>query len=84
MNWCIFLLNELMAACADAHAIGAPFLFGYLLIAFTMYKWQPPQGRSLQLAQGRTIIAVQYEPWRVRRDAQNNTGFQRGCFCKVV
>lgn len=29
-------------------------------------------GHQLQLAHSRAIVAMQYEPWRVQRGAQNN------------
>lgn len=29
-------------------------------------------GHQIQLSQGQAIIAMEYEPWRVQREAQNN------------
>ena len=73
LNWCMFLMNELMAACTDAHATRAAFIYGYLFLTFAMFRWQPPQGRQLQPARGHTIVVVQYEPCRVRKDTKNVT-----------
>jgi hypothetical protein len=48
-NWCSYLLEELLVACVEAHVKGDTFTYGYLLLAFTMLKWNPPIGRSLSL-----------------------------------
>jgi hypothetical protein len=40
-NWCIFIMNEFMAACTDAHATRAAFIYGYLFLTFAMrnFPW---------------------------------------------
>jgi hypothetical protein len=46
-NWCSYLLEELLVACEEAQEKGGTFTYGYLLVAFTMFKWKPPMGRQL-------------------------------------
>ena len=62
LNWCKFLMDKLFQACSEAQEKGRYFTFGYLLISFTMYKWQPPQGRQLIPSPDDICIAMQHEP----------------------
>jgi hypothetical protein len=63
LNWCKFLMNEMFQVRTDAYHTSSYFIFGYLLLAFAMFKWMSPQGRELTGTPGRTILALKYEPW---------------------
>jgi hypothetical protein len=43
-NWCSYLLEELLVSCEEVQEEGGTFTYGYLLVAFTMFKWKPPMG----------------------------------------
>jgi hypothetical protein len=43
-NWCSYLLEELLVACKEAQEKGGTSNYGYLLLAFIMFKWNPPMG----------------------------------------
>jgi hypothetical protein len=65
LNWCSYLLEKLPVACEEEHEKGGTFTYGYLLLAFAMYKWNPPTGRaSMLLDKGR--MAKMFEPWQSR------------------
>jgi len=52
------------------HDRGGYFIFGYLLVAFAMWKWQAPVGRKLSVASGGRL-AMRFEPWKSRADSSN-------------
>lgn len=79
-NWCSYMLEELLVACEEAQEKGGTFTYGYLLVAFAMFKWTPPAGRPLALAdKGR--MAKMFEPWHSRVDSENTT-FNNSTFSK--
>jgi hypothetical protein len=39
MIWCKYLMTEMLKAFEDMHEKSGFFIYGYLLIAFTMWKW---------------------------------------------
>jgi hypothetical protein len=39
------MLEELLVACEEAQDKGGTFTYGYLLVAFAIFKWKPPVGR---------------------------------------
>jgi hypothetical protein len=43
------LLEELLVASDEALEKGWTFMYGYLLITFSMWKWKPPMGRQLAM-----------------------------------
>jgi hypothetical protein len=47
MNWCKYFLTKLLQACMDAHENIGYFIYGYLLVSFSMWKWQSPKGRNI-------------------------------------
>nr|QHR90502.1 hypothetical protein Q903MT_gene4526 [Picea sitchensis] len=64
-------MNELFQACyAQLLKGGGYFIFGYLLVAFAMWKWQAPVGRKLSVASGGRL-AMRFEPWKSRADSSN-------------
>jgi hypothetical protein len=69
-NWCSYLLEELLIACEEAQEKGGTFTYGYLLIAFAMWKWWPPIGRQLAPAD-KGCLAKMFEPWHARSDSEN-------------
>jgi hypothetical protein len=69
-NWCSYLLEELLIACEEAQEKGGTFTYGYLLIAFAMWKWRPPTGRQLAPAD-KGCLAKMFEPWHSRSDSEN-------------
>jgi len=70
-NWFKWLMNELFQACyAQLLKGGGYFIFGYLLVAFAMWKWQAPVGRKLSVASGGRL-AMRFEPWKSRADSSN-------------
>jgi len=44
-NWCSYLLEEVLVVCKEAQEKGGAFTYGYILVAFSMFKWNPPMGR---------------------------------------
>jgi hypothetical protein len=44
-NWCIYLLEEILISFEEAHEKGGIITYGYLLIAFSMWKFHPPTRR---------------------------------------
>jgi hypothetical protein len=48
-NWCNYLLEELLVVCEEAQEKGGTFTYGYLLVAFTMWKWTSPQEDNCHL-----------------------------------
>ena len=38
LNWCSFVLKELFAACEENYKRTTSFIYGYLILAFTMWK----------------------------------------------
>jgi hypothetical protein len=67
-NWCSYLLEELLVACKEAQKKGGTFNYGYLLMAFAMFKWKPPMGRPSALTdKGR--LEKMFEPWQLRTDS---------------
>jgi hypothetical protein len=69
-NWCSYLLEELLLAYEEAQEKGKTFTYGYLLIAFAMWKWKPPMGRQLALAD-KGHLAKMFQPWHSRVDQEN-------------
>jgi hypothetical protein len=47
----------------DMHENNGYFIYGYLLFAFTMWKWRPPQGRELAMIPNNRI-AMRFESWK--------------------
>jgi hypothetical protein len=43
-NSCSYLLEEFLITCEEVHENGRTFMYGYLLLDFTMLKWWPPTG----------------------------------------
>jgi hypothetical protein len=41
-NWCSYMLEELLVACKEVKEKGGTFTYGYLLLAFTIFKWKLP------------------------------------------
>jgi hypothetical protein len=66
-NWYNYLLEEILVVCEEAQEKGGTFTYGYLLITFTMWKWKPPMGRQLELAD-KGCLAKLLEPWHSRVD----------------
>jgi hypothetical protein len=62
----------------DMHERGGYFIYGYLLVAFTMWKWRPPQGRELAMTPDNQI-AMRFEPWKARTYNATNVSFNN-CF----
>jgi hypothetical protein len=79
-NWCSYLLEELLVACEEAQEKGGTFTYGYLLVAFAMWKWRPPMGRQLAPAD-KGHLAKMFEPWHARLD-QENMEFNNVTFLK--
>ena len=42
LNWCSFLLKELLDACEENYKRATSFIYGYLIVAFSMWKWHTP------------------------------------------
>jgi hypothetical protein len=49
LNWCSYLLEELLVAYEESQEKGGPFTNRYLLLAFSMLKWMPPIERQPSL-----------------------------------
>jgi hypothetical protein len=64
-NWCSYLLEELLVSCEEAQEKGGTFTYGYLLIAFAMWKWRSPSGRQLSPTD-KGLLAKMFEPWHSR------------------
>jgi hypothetical protein len=60
-NWCSYLLEELLVACEETQEKGGTFTYRYLLLEFTMLKWNPPIGRPLVL-ENKGFLAKMFEP----------------------
>jgi hypothetical protein len=51
---------------------GGNFTYGYVLVAFTMLKWNPPMGRQPTIPdKGR--MEKMFEPWKSIPDLENTT-----------
>ena len=72
LNWCSFLLEELLISCEEAQEKGRTFTYGYLLVAFTMLKWKPPIGRLSTLPDKGCMVKM-FVPWKSRQDSKNTT-----------
>jgi hypothetical protein len=59
-------MTEMLHAYVNMHKRGGYFIFKYILVAFSMWKWRPPQGHELSLTLD-NIIGMQFEPWKARR-----------------
>jgi hypothetical protein len=79
-NWCSYLLEELLVACEEEHEKGGTFTYGYLLVAFTMFKWKPTMGRQPTIPDKGRIVKM-FEPWQSRPDSKNTT-FNNTTFAK--
>jgi hypothetical protein len=51
MNWCQYLLQEMLQAYADIHERTTYFIYDYLLVTFAMWKWKPPHDEDLLMVQ---------------------------------
>jgi hypothetical protein len=60
-NLCGHMLEELLVACEEAQEKGGTFTYGYLLMAFRMFKWKPPMGRLPMLADKGCLVKM-FEP----------------------
>jgi hypothetical protein len=49
LNWCKYFLTEMLHDYADVHEKVGYFIYNYLLVTFTMWKWRSPQGRELAM-----------------------------------
>jgi hypothetical protein len=79
-NWCSYLLEELLVACEEAQEKGGTFTYGYMLVAFAMYKWKLPMGRASMLPdKGR--MAKMFKPWQSRSNSEN-ASFNGATFAK--
>jgi hypothetical protein len=70
MNWCKYLLTELFQACVDAHDRPSYFIYGYLLITFTMWKWKPPWGCNIARNTDGCITKL-FDPWNFLLSSTN-------------
>jgi len=62
LNWCKYLLNELLQACAYAHEKSSYLSYGYLLVSLAMWKWKPPSGHDVSFSfDGH--LAMLFKPW---------------------
>ena len=65
LNWSSFLLKELFAACEDNYKRTTNFIYGYLLLAFVMWKWHLPPIRTPAELTVSQMLAMRYSPWQV-------------------
>jgi len=68
LNWCMFLLNELLEACKDVFKKSTKFTYGYLVMTLTMWKWCSPEGRDPVPISDDQPLALWYIPWRTLGD----------------
>ena len=62
LNCCQFLLNELFEACEDNYKRATGFIYGYLIMAFSMWKWTFPGVRQpVELTRGQPL-AMKFTP----------------------
>jgi hypothetical protein len=69
-NWCSYLLEELLVACEEAREKGGTFTYGYLLVAFAMFKWKPLVGKQLTILDKGHMVKM-FEPWQSRPESEN-------------
>lgn len=62
----LYLVLGLQMPMINAHEKGGYFIFGSLRVAFTMWKWQPPQGMELKSSEDRIVIALQYSKFSAK------------------
>jgi len=62
-------MNEFVQYINEAYTKTSPS-YGYFLIAFTMFNWEPLKGRKLD-PQEITLVSSAYRPWRARQDIDN-------------
>jgi hypothetical protein len=80
LNWHSYLLEELVVSCDEAQEKGGNFTYGYLLVAFAMWKCKPPMGRQLALVD-KYRLAKMFKQWHARPD-QENMEFNNAAFEK--
>lgn len=68
LNWCTFLMNELFEACEDNYRRATRFIYSYLVMAFSMWKWTHPGIRQLAEITHDQPMALKFTPWRVSGD----------------
>ena len=62
MNWCTFLINELFEACIDKYRRATGFIYGYLIMAFAMWKWTHPGVRQFAEITSDQLMAMKFTP----------------------
>ena len=79
LNWCSFILHELFEACEDNYRRATGFIYGYLIMAFAMWKRSFPGRRIPAEILKNQPLAMKYTPWRVSSDPSlkeaNEEGF---------
>jgi hypothetical protein len=55
-NWCSYLLEEFLIACEEVQEKGDTFMYGYLLLYFTMLKWMATHGKTASTLQIRGAL----------------------------
>ena len=68
LNWCSFVLKELFAACEENYKRTTSFIYGYLILAFAMWKWHLPPVRVPTETTVSQPLAMKYTPWQVSTD----------------
>ena len=68
LNWCSFVLKELFAACEENYRRTTSFIYGYLILAFAMWKWHLPPIREPAETTISQPLAMKYTPWQVSLD----------------
>jgi hypothetical protein len=68
LNWCSYLLEELIITCEEFQEKGGTFTYRYFLLYFAMLKWRPPTGRHLALVDKGFLTKI-FEPWHAGADS---------------
>jgi hypothetical protein len=63
MNWCQFFLNEFIKEKIEAIAKMTPFNYGFLLLAFDMFNWDPSQEFQL-ISMKKWLVLISLAPLR--------------------
>ena len=68
LNWCSFFMNELFEDCEDNYKRATWFIYGYLIMALSMWKWTFPGIRVPVEIATRHPLEMKFVPWKVSRD----------------
>lgn len=68
LNWCNFLLQELLEACEEIYKRATHLIYGYIVVSLAMWKWCPLEGWELDPITKYQPLTFRYTPKRTSGD----------------